>query len=104
MDCVQLYISWLNKVDVLTSFTSFSQELTSINQKNLIIGYFFSITYPFDKTKENILFFYLFGQIWSMCNCTYHESITPVVLKSPGSADFALVAILIVSGYSNEVW
>ena len=27
-----------------------------------------------------------------------------VVLKSPGGVDFALVAILNVSGYSNEVW
>ena len=43
--------------------------------KNLNVGYFFSIRHPFDKFKGNLLVFYLSGQIWTMCNCTYHDSI-----------------------------
>ena len=72
---VQMYRSWLNKVDVLTSLTAFTHEMTSIIQKNLIVDYFFSIAQPFDKFKENFWIFYLFGQISTMYNCTYHDSI-----------------------------
>ena len=53
MDSVQLYISCLNKVHMLTSLTSFVHEMTSINSKNFIAGYLFSITHLFDKFKEN---------------------------------------------------
>ena len=47
--------------------------MTSIVQKTLIVGYSISITHLFDKFKENPWIFYLFVQIWSMYNCTYHE-------------------------------
>ena len=53
MDCVQLYISRLNRVEMLTSLTSISHEMTSINQKKLIVGYLFSIGHLFDKMKKN---------------------------------------------------
>ena len=47
-----MYISCVNKVHMLTSITSFVHEMTSINSKNLIVGYLFSITHLFDKFKE----------------------------------------------------
>ena len=70
---VQLHRSWLNKVDVLTSPTSFSHEMGSINQENLIVGYFCSIAHPFSKFMEKFWIFSLFRQIWTMYNCKYHE-------------------------------
>ena len=75
MDYVQMYISWLNKVDKLTLLTSFSHKMASINGKNLIVGYLFSITQLFDKFLANYWIFYLFEQIRTMYICTYHDSI-----------------------------
>ena len=75
MDYVQMYISWLNKVDKLTLLTSFSHKMASINRKNLIVGYLFSITQLFDKFLANYWIFYLFEQIRTMYICTYHDSI-----------------------------
>ena len=93
MDSVQLYISCLNKVHMLTSLTSFVHEMTSINSKNFIAGYLFSITHLFDKFKENFWIFYSFGKI---CTIQLHISWLnqEVVMKSSGGVDFAFVAIL----------
>ena len=52
----------------------FSHEMTSIVQKDLIVGYFISIKQPFDKVKNNFLTFYLFRKIWTMHSCTCHNS------------------------------
>ena len=103
MDYVQLYISWLNKMDMLNSLISFSHEMTSVNRKNLIVGYLFSITHFFDKFKEN---FWIFLFIWAnMDYVQLHISWLnkKVVLKSPGGVDVVLVAVLDASGYSKEV-
>ena len=101
MDHVQLYISWLNKVDVLTSCIPFSHEMTPTVKTNLIVGYFFSITHTFDKRKEYLWIFF----IWANMNYVqlYISWLNKVVLlKSPGGVDFALVTILDASVYWNE--
>ena len=87
-----------DKFKVLTSLTLFSHNITLTVQKRLIVGYFFSITHPFEKCRENLLISYLFGQIWTMYNCTYKA----VVLKSPGRVEFAMVAILDTGIYLIE--
>ena len=101
MDYVQLYISWLNKMNMLNSLISFSHEMTSVNRKNLIVGYLFSITHFLNF--EN---FWIFLFIWAnMDYVQLHISWLnkEVVLKSPGGVDVVLVAVLDASGYSKEV-
>ena len=55
MEDVQLYISGLNKVDMLASLTFFGHEMTSINRKNLTEGYSFLITHLFYKFKGTLM-------------------------------------------------
>ena len=70
MDHVQLYISWLNKVDVLTSCIPFSHEMTPTVKTNLIAGYFFSITHTFDKRKEYLWIFFYLGK-YELCTTVH---------------------------------
>ena len=73
--------------------------MTLINQKDLIIGYFFSVTHPFDKIKEKILFFWANMDYVQLYISLFKKM---VALKSPGGVNFTFVTILNVSGYSNE--
>lgn len=43
--------------------------------KKIIAGYFFFIAHPFDKFRQDIWILSLFGQIWSIYNCIYHDLI-----------------------------
>ena len=73
--------------------------MTSVVQKNLIIGYLFSITNPFEKFKES---FYFFLFIWAFMDYVqWHISrLNKVdVWKSPRRVDFAFIVILNASGY-----
>ena len=70
---------WIIKICINNLF---SHEMSSILQKKVIAPYFFSIAHPFNKFKKNIWIFYLFGQIWTMYNCTYHDSIKVNLLTS----------------------
>ena len=86
-------------------FLWFLQSLDYFHStKKLTVGWFFSITYPIGKFKENVWFVHLFELIGTLHIKVYKVYISRLnmldVLNLPGSDDFALFAIFNGSTYS----